>query len=181
MSFIFGFFRIFNSALTSQVLYKSLKSMLDYESDDMEEVFMQTFRISFYDVFGDAIYHELKPDGDKIFVNQENKHDFVELYADFLLNKNIEKQFKAFKKGFQMVTDESPLHLLFRPDEIELLVCGSKDFDFNELEQATEYEGGYTLESQIIKDFWDIVHKLPIESKRKLLQFTTGKLVRQMV
>lgn len=32
----------------------------------------------------------------------------------------------AFKKGFQMVTDESPLQLLFRPEEIELLVCGSK-------------------------------------------------------
>lgn len=25
-----------------------------------------------------------------------------------------------------MVTDESPLPLLFRPEEIELLVCGSK-------------------------------------------------------
>jgi len=156
------------------VLYKSLKSMLDYENDDMEDVFMQTFRISYCDIFGDAIFHELKPEGDKIFVNQDNKHEFIELYADFLLNKSIEKQFKAFKKGFQMVTDESPLHLLFRPDEIELLVCGSKDFDFNELEQATEYEGGYSLESQIIKDFWEIVHKLPIESKRKLLQFTTG-------
>lgn len=25
-----------------------------------------------------------------------------------------------------MVTDESPLHLLFRAEEIELLVCGSE-------------------------------------------------------
>lgn len=25
-----------------------------------------------------------------------------------------------------MVTDESPLNLLFRPEEVELLVCGSK-------------------------------------------------------
>lgn len=142
----------------------------------MEEVFMQTFKISYTDIFGDTVFHELKSDGDKIFVTQENKSEFVELYADYLLNKNIEKQFKAFKKGFQMVTDESPLHLLFRPEEVELLVCGSKDFDFNELEQSTEYEGGYTLDSQIIKDFWDIVHRLPIESKRKLLQFTTGNL-----
>lgn len=142
----------------------------------MEEVFIQTFKISYTDIFGDTIFHELKPDGDKILVNQENKHEFVELYADYLLNKHIQKQFKAFKKGFQMVTDESPLHLLFRPEEVELLVCGSKDFDFNELEQSTEYEGGYTLDSQIIKDFWGIVHKLPMESKRKLLQFTTGTL-----
>ena len=152
-----------------------MKSILDHQDNDMEEVFMQTFKICYKDVFGNALDHELKPDGDKIFVNQDNKQEFVELYTDFLLNKHIEKQFKAFKRGFQMVTDESPLHLLFRPEEVELIVCGSKEFDFNELEQSTEYEGGFTAESQTIKDFWDIVHGLSMDSKRKLLQFTTGK------
>lgn len=44
----------------------------------------------------------------------------------------------------------------------------------NELEEATEYDGGYTSETQIIKDFWEIVHALPLESQRKLLQFATG-------
>lgn len=52
--------------------------------------------------------------------------EFVDLYTDYLLNVSVEKQFKAFKRGFQMVTDESPLHLLFRPEEVEILVCGSK-------------------------------------------------------
>ena len=48
------------------------------------------------------------------------------MYTDFLLNKSIERQFRAFKRGFQMVMAESPLQMLFRPDEVELLVCGSK-------------------------------------------------------
>jgi ubiquitin-protein ligase E3 A len=52
--------------------------------------------------------------------------EFVDLYADFLLNKSVEKQFRALYKGFQMVVDESPLELLFRPEEIEVLICGSK-------------------------------------------------------
>lgn len=128
------------------VLYNSLKSMLDYEENDMEEVFVQTFKISYKDIFGNTLFHELKTNGDNIFVNQDNKQvvsinyvslyfinkfficlkDFVESYADFLLNQSIDKQFRAFRRGFQMVTDESPLHLLFRPEEIELLVCGSK-------------------------------------------------------
>lgn len=108
------------------VLFKSLQSMLDYEENDMEEVFMQTFKINYTDVFGSTLEHELKPNGGEIYVNQENKHEFVELYSDFLLNTSIKKQFKAFRNGFQMVTDESPLQLLFRPEEIELLVCGSK-------------------------------------------------------
>lgn len=157
-------------------IYNSLKSMLDYSEPDMEDVFAQTFEIGYEDVFGSPLKHSLKKDGEKIIVNQSNKREFVELYADFLLSQSIEKQFKAFKKGFQMVTDESPLNLLFRPEEVELLVCGSKDFDFNELEKSTEYEGGYTAETEIIKHFWTIVHGLSTELKLKLLQFTTGLL-----
>ncbi|KAJ6648241.1 Ubiquitin-protein ligase E3A [Pseudolycoriella hygida] len=152
----------------------SLKSMLNYQESDMEEVFTQTFQIMYKDVFGNTMTHDLKPNGSEIFVNQDNKQEFVDLYTDYLLNVSVAKQFKAFKRGFQMVTDESPLHLLFRPEEVEVLVCGSKKFDFDELEKATEYEGGYTKESRIIKQFWEIIHALPMDLKRKLLEFTTG-------
>jgi len=34
------------------------------------------------------------------------------------------QQFKAFKRGFDMVVSESPLKTFFRPDEVELLVSG---------------------------------------------------------
>lgn len=163
------------------IIYNSLKSMLEYNEPDMEDVFSQTFEIGYQDVFGSPLKQTLKKDGEKIFVTQSNKHEFVELYADFLLSQSIEKQFKAFKKGFQMVTDESPLNLLFRPEEVELLVCGSKDFDFNELEKSTEYEGGYTSDTEIIKHFWVIVHGLSLELKRKLLQFTTGEFDDQKI
>lgn len=153
------------------VLYKSLQDILDYDADDIEDVFMQTFQISYEDVFGNILTHDLKDNGDTIYVNQSNKQvidehslpllslrktsvvcfileipayisifhvkiislnicqclqEFVDLYADYLLNTSIDKKFRAFRRGFQMVTDESPLHLLFRPEEVELLVCGSK-------------------------------------------------------
>lgn len=52
--------------------------------------------------------------------------EFVRSYTDYMLNKSVETQFKAFKKGFLMVTQESPLKHLFRPEELELLICGSK-------------------------------------------------------
>lgn len=54
-------------------LHQSLSSMLDYQEADMEDVFMQTFKISYADMFGSAMTHELKPNGDNIPVNQENK------------------------------------------------------------------------------------------------------------
>lgn len=50
----------------------------------------------------------------------------MDLYTDYILNKSVERQFKAFKKGFLMVTKESPLKYLFRPEEVELLICGSR-------------------------------------------------------
>jgi len=76
-------------------------------------------RLFYRDVFGSLSFHELKENGDELYVTQENKKEFSDLYADFLLNKSVERQFNAFRRGFQMVTDESPLALLFRPEEIE--------------------------------------------------------------
>jgi len=43
----------------SPALYKSLKSMVDYQGQDMEEVFDQTFKISYSNVFGELVEHEL--------------------------------------------------------------------------------------------------------------------------
>lgn len=155
-------------------LYRGLQELLAYTGDDIEEVFMQTFRISYQDVFGTVLFYDLKSKGDQISVNHENKEEMVELYADFLLNKSIECQFGAFCQGFQMVTGDSPLKALFRPEEIELLVCGSQNFDFSSLEEATEYDGGYSDSSPIIKWFWELVQGFTLDQKRKLLQFATG-------
>lgn len=52
--------------------------------------------------------------------------EFVDMYADFLLNTSVASQFQAFRRGFCLVTDESPLRLLFMPEEVEQLVCGSR-------------------------------------------------------
>ncbi|XP_050416965.1 ubiquitin-protein ligase E3A [Patella vulgata] len=155
-------------------LANSLQHILDYKDDDVEDVFLMNFHVSYHDVFGNNLTTDLKPNGSSIPVTASNKQEFVKLYIDFLLNKSIERQFKAFKRGFNMVTNESPLRMLFRPDEIELLVCGSKVLDFNALEEATEYDNGFTAQSTTIRNFWEIVHAFPETEKRKLLQFTTG-------
>ncbi|XP_045203681.2 ubiquitin-protein ligase E3A-like isoform X2 [Mercenaria mercenaria] len=56
-------------------LAKSLREILDYEGDDFEDAFMQTFQISYKDVFGSTITHELKDKGDDIPVTQLNKKE----------------------------------------------------------------------------------------------------------
>uniref|UniRef100_A0AAZ3QPF1 Ubiquitin-protein ligase E3A n=1 Tax=Oncorhynchus tshawytscha TaxID=74940 RepID=A0AAZ3QPF1_ONCTS len=151
------------------VLYQSLRELLDYEGD-VEEDMMITFQISQTDLFGDPITYDLKENGDKIPVNADNRKEFVSLYGDYILNKSVERQFKAFRRGFQMVTNESPLKCLFRPEEVELLICGSRNLDFQALEETTEYDGGYSKDCH----FWETVHSFGEEDKRLFLQFTTG-------
>lgn len=56
----------------SPALGNSMKSILDYDGEDMEDVFDLTFEVS-REVFGHMETVPLKPGGDKIRVNQENK------------------------------------------------------------------------------------------------------------
>ncbi|KAE8294437.1 Ubiquitin-protein ligase E3A [Larimichthys crocea] len=155
------------------VLYQSLKELLEF-AGNVEEDMMLTFQISHKDLFGSPVLYDLKEQGDQIPVTKENRQEFVDLYTEYILNKSVERQFKAFKKGFLMVTNESPLKYLFRPEEVELLICGSRKLDFEALEKTTEYDGGYSKDSQIIKDFWETIHSFGEEQKRLFLQFTTG-------
>lgn len=159
--------------VSHSVLATSLQDLLDYEGD-VETEMMCTFTIGYTDMFGSSLTKELKENGAKINVNNNNRREFVELYADFILNKSVEKQFKAFRRGFDMVVDESPLKTFFRPDEVELLVSGCQDFDFDALEKSTEYDNGLTEGSQLIRWFWDVVHSFSLEQKKQLLMFTTG-------
>lgn len=68
------------------VLYRSMQSILDYDDTDMEEVFMQTFQISYKDVFGNTLTHDLKPNGDNIYVNQDNKQVSIQ-FIETKINK----------------------------------------------------------------------------------------------
>jgi len=154
--------------------YSSLMSMLNYKEDDFEEVFIQPFQISYTDLFGSTITQDLCEGGENRMVTRENVQDYLDRYADFLLNKMVEKQFLAFQRGFDLVTSESPLNMLFTPIELEKLICGEQEFDFNDLETSTEYDGGYAKDTPVVRWFWETVHGMSLEDKRKLLQFTTG-------
>mmetsp|Transcript_11402 Transcript_11402/g.7914 ORF Transcript_11402/g.7914 Transcript_11402/m.7914 type:complete len:92 (+) Transcript_11402:2257-2532(+) len=64
---------------------------------------------------------------------------------------------------------------MFQPEELELLICGSKTLDFGDLEKSARYVDGYTEDSEIIAWMWEIINDEMDEVKRKkFLQFTTG-------
>ena len=63
---------------------------------------------------------------------------------------------------------------LFRPDELELLICGCPVFDFRELELAATYEDGYNRSHPTIRTLWSVVNEMTVDQKKVFLMFVTG-------
>ncbi|EOD26196.1 putative ubiquitin-protein ligase [Emiliania huxleyi CCMP1516] len=63
---------------------------------------------------------------------------------------------------------------LFRWEELELLLCGSPNLDFEALERVTQYDDGFSCDSPCIALLWEVIHELPLEMKKKFLFFCTG-------
>ena len=92
---------------------------------------------------------ELKPGGSSIFVTQENKAEYVELYMDWLFDKSVSGVFESFKKGFYKLYN-GEMMTNCDPEELQLMICGSPVLDFHELEKVTQYDGGYRKNSPTI-------------------------------
>lgn len=56
----------------SPMMANSLQALLDYEENDVQDVFGLNFALS-RDVFGESITIPLKPNGENILVSKENK------------------------------------------------------------------------------------------------------------
>ncbi|CAH0605431.1 unnamed protein product [Chrysodeixis includens] len=153
-------------------LANSLKSLLEYPDEDVEEVFSLCFAVN-TEVFGQIHVHPLKEDGENLSVTHENKQEYVELYVDFLLNKSVENQFKAFNQGFQKVCGGRIIKL-FRSHEMMSVVMGNEEYDWEVFESNCEYKNGYTSTDPQIRWFWETFHELSLEDKKKFLLFLTG-------
>jgi len=151
---------------------RSLQELLDYQKEDVEEVFSLSFAVS-QQSFGEVVEVPLKPDGENIPVTSSNKKEYVQLYIDFVLFSSVQKALEAFKTGFLKVVSGRVLDL-FHPQELQALVIGNENYDWELLQQLCTYKEGYTAGSQAVVNFWEVFHELTEEDKRKFLLFLTG-------
>uniref|UniRef100_A0A060SZV9 HECT-type E3 ubiquitin transferase n=1 Tax=Blastobotrys adeninivorans TaxID=409370 RepID=A0A060SZV9_BLAAD len=158
---------------------RSLQALLDYEEDDLEEVFSLNFCLYIREKDGSVTEEVLVPDGANISVTKANRHDYVRRVINYYLDTSIKRQFEAFKQGFYKVVGGNAL-TLFRPEEIELLIRGSPEpIDVDALRSVTKYQHwgpkGYDAsEELVIKWFWKYFQGLSPQDQRKLLVFVTG-------
>ncbi|KAF0289605.1 putative E3 ubiquitin-protein ligase HERC4 [Amphibalanus amphitrite] len=156
----------------SPMTARSLSDVLSYTGDDLEETMCLTFEVT-RETFGHVQTIELKPGGSKIAVNQSNKHEYVDLYIDHMLNTSIQKQYHAFHEGFYKVCGSKVLQLFTAP-ELMTLVIGDENYDWQAFEQNAEYREGYQRDSPPVKLFWQVFHSLTLQQKKQFLLFLTG-------
>lgn len=106
-------------------------------------------------------------------VTELNRNQYVEDYIFWLTDKSIRPQYEAFARGFYVCLDRKATTIL-SPELLKRMVEGTQEIDVDALQEGARYEGGYSSEHPVIKDFWHVVHELPEESVRRLLEFVTA-------
>jgi ubiquitin-protein ligase E3 A len=154
-------------------LGRGLQGLLDFDPPhEVEAIFCRAFDVEI-EAYGEKKVIELIPGGSDVLVTGDNRADYVRRYSEWILTGSVETQFGAFQRGFAQVCG-GPALQLFSPAELELLVCGLPHLDFDGLESAARYEGGYTKETPVVRWMWEVLKELPLEGRRRFLTFTTG-------
>ncbi|XP_054777632.1 E3 ubiquitin-protein ligase UPL1-like [Prosopis cineraria] len=155
--------------------YKNLKWMLE---NDVSDILDLTFSMDpdeekhiLYEK-NEVTDYELKPGGRNIRVTEETKHEYVDLVADHILTNAIRPQINSFLEGFNELVPRE-LISIFNGKELELLISGLPEIDLDDLKANTEYTG-YTVASNVVQWFWEVVKTFSKEDMARLLQFVTG-------
>ncbi|KAL5612157.1 hypothetical protein BROUX41_000299 [Berkeleyomyces rouxiae] len=168
-----------------------LQNLLDYEGDDVEDVFCLDFTISI-DRYGTSVVVPLCPGGASRPVTSANRQEYVDLYVRFLLDTSVTRQFDPFCRGFFTVCGGSTALSLCQPAEVEQLIRGSDEaLDIDALRAVAVYEnwrrrdedlsvtaGRYRRvqpeEEPVVRWFWQTFAEAEPQDQRKLLVFITG-------
>ncbi|XP_026553647.1 E3 ISG15--protein ligase HERC5-like [Pseudonaja textilis] len=152
----------------SPVLGRNLQTLLEYEHDDLEDMFQLCYSISW-----DSKDVDLIENGTLTAVNNTNKKDFVDKYVDYIFNKSVDDVFSEFKRGFYKVLDEQ-LVGIFEPEQLMEVAIGNANYDWDLCEKNAVYGGIYSPTHPTIKMFWEVFHELSLEDKKHFLVFVAG-------
>ena len=153
-------------------LFQTFTYLQNTEDENLKDILSMNFTVTL-DKFGEKIIIPLKENGENIYIDNSNKEEYINLYLDWYYNKSIKEYFEYFKTGFFRVCDIK-LSKILKPEDLELIICGTQKLDFKELEIAAKYEDGYDKNSITIKYLWEILHDFNEEEKKKFLFFVTG-------
>eukprot|EP00039_Didymoeca_costata_P013079 m.193938 g.193938 ORF g.193938 m.193938 type:complete len:971 (-) comp15670_c0_seq3:1826-4738(-) len=152
-------------------LHKNLMFVKNYDGDVSE------LELDFSvgdDGLASGTVHDLVPGGRDIAVTNANKIKYVYYMADFKLNKQIERQCRAFRRGLFDVVNKEWL-VMFSPVELQQIISGADvPIDMADLRKHTVYGNGYHNEHETIEMFWKVVGSFDNKQRQNLLRFVTS-------
>lgn len=149
-------------------LHRSLCWILE---NDITNVIDTTFLVQ-HNTLGQLQEYELKDNGRNISVTEENKHEYVNLYVNYRCRRGIEYQTEALQRGFNELISPSLVEN-FNEHELELLIGGLSRIDIEDWRLHTKLKN-CTVESPLVRWFWDLVKSYNEDRRARLLQFVTG-------
>jgi len=122
----------------------------------------------------DLVTEELISNGAKVKVTEENKKSYITALAQYLLGARVKWQVTAFLEGLHTLV---PDHLLsvWDEQELELLLCGVRDYSISELRKHHTIVGVPVGRFGIVLDwFWQVLTHMSQEDLTRFVQFSTG-------
>ncbi|POM65138.1 HECT E3 ubiquitin ligase [Phytophthora palmivora] len=127
----------------------------------------------------------LEAGGEDTAVTLSTLHRYVTLNLEFLLDRTIKSQVRAFRQGFEQICgngDRQLFHFLqaFNVRELEELLSdrgtGSTmwDRDGIDLREHMVCDHGYTADSRAIANLVSILCELSVDEQRLFIRFVTG-------
>nr|XP_020455771.1 probable E3 ubiquitin-protein ligase HERC6 isoform X2 [Monopterus albus] len=150
------------------VMAECWRCMLEDYTPDVIAEMETTFTVTWC---GEEV--ELDPNEPGKPVTGSNKKEFVAAFVNYIFIKSVEGVFEAFKRGFYKVGDIEVVEF-FQPDELQAVMVGHENYDWDVFKQNTIYEGEYHDRHPNIITFWEVFDKLTAEEKKKFLLFLTG-------
>lgn len=175
-------------------LHRGLEQLEQYDDNDLEATFSLDWTFSTLRLDGttEAIdmlqalpsYSSLVAAADELQKNElsathpvtrRNRDLYIEAYLEMLTYESVKPQIEAFAEGFHTILPPAVLRTT-TPETLESLVQGVyDDIDTQKLQRGAQYPDEiYTADSKYIRGFWSIVHDLPQDRKKKLLEFVTA-------
>jgi len=124
---------------------------------------------------GHRVVKELIPNGHDILITEENKKDFIRKTCDEIMRNQIQEQLAAFKRGFNLVIDSEYLEL-FSVSELELLISGAPEINFQEMKQYAAYRG-MDENDPVAQLFWEVVGEFSQKELASLIYFISGNFL----
>ena len=151
------------------VYYNSIKWLLENDFSKTETSLTYSYN---HDDLGEIKTVDLIENGRNIEVTEANKFDYVQRLCSSKLYDTIKLQIDALLKGFYDIIPQN-LISIFTYRELELVISGMPTIDIRDWKNNTIYEN-YTEESDVIKNFWEIIESFDNDERAEFLQFVTG-------